>query len=1536
MINNNQITAKTDDCLVILHPKHRTFSVYDIARFLHEKHIVMGPIATKLIQAEARKDEVKMKSSLELKKKLAEKGLHVGGEKIPRILAKDMMHIDDDMVDILLRTDEERRYFEQVKNGNTPLSNAKECLAWFLSLAPPFVPPRPRPWELLSIEDYPLPDLSPEKPKSLELVKLLNVNNKKESYKNALAAVNERRILKTKEPVGKIPKFPKKYTFTKEEIKASYTCVYLPEIRRLVKRREEHIRLMKEAVELDWWRAINIEWKAVLRMQTVNIIEKIQTWREKYEEPDRIFKWHGMNYLLKIPSDLDFCSRRWTYCYAKDRNPFMLPFNIDDRKNNVSDVINYQNDNGNCRISMSIQVLLKEEEKFGRHKWDYKEKKLIQIPGHIYRLPPESHIHIRQNTPLEQSLPSRGSVGSKRSFRQRIARGTIETVFAVPQNSLDIIRASSRSSSRLQKRPLEDGSNTVSKAVPNTPIQIMEEENKRLRMQRTISRERLFSGGKKHIRYEDMPEITATEIRRVSLEDARPNTIGAEDGRDIVRKYNKKFMRHSSSQDWKHMISSLPPGTPPLPPRTPPGSASRRVTNMLTPPGSAAKRISDALRESSMREHVRTLYTAPASITVETHYFNNTNKTTPPSTIRPMSSASQQRQELPQTPPSMIQPMSSVLQQRPGSSQLRAIAPIYTPPSSSQGNRLSTPLQNRNSLIQTPQSDNGIQPWGEEFDNDQNILFQREYLRNDKNINPMISAALYDPKYLTMCPLPNCSVCKAIELENRVERVQTASVEMDVLSFYSSIVSQSVIRENYRSATTIQRYWRGSLIRKKRMLAPVDKVTDSSGLYINTWFPYAHECALKIQRVFRYKSSIWELKFRKKWRVWHHAAIFVQCLVRVYQAKHRVDRIRKHKAFIDSKATIIQCCMRSYIARKIMRQKREEWLAGQRRLRSIRIVQRRWRSMMAIRLVRKLRERKMAIRFQSFFRGYLTRERLLVNNHIVLFLKYHLNATNQIIERKINLPKTREKRYAMHDIATETEAETQILCKRLLCSNSSIARSGFQNVIKSFQKKHLFKLLNWDQAYFDVDDARQVNKDIIKHEQWMLQFKKILRERIRIDRLVGKILSVRSNLPVKTSHYQMYIQNQESTMRLMKNSSNIVNSMLSTTIKSWRLDASKKYMKKQYTSHAASVLATNLISTTLGPSGMQNAVEKTIVKGLIEDLTVWIDEKPLFEAEDKRSERYRGYLTANKFARLVVQEGFDDLWDKHDKKCGKTQVRTYNLEECCRILKDPLSKIRAEEALKILDPEETGLIDFEKFSVWWFSGVRSVPKGVEYVKLSNRINFKYRVARRKRSIVRGYRSIGFIKRRIKKKEKALKDAEMAIKMEERQKQMVQERKAKLQVEEDARILIEEEEKHNEEVRVLNKGFDHLYEVGMEPGGAYETNTRPPANALRMSHIYGRTNTSKKAMKKVNKKWIKMQKKKKNSMSKEDKKKAKEKAKLAKMSPEEKKKYMEKKKKKEAKEQAKKDKAAAAEVEKAKKKAEKRKKMAAKRRKQKFG
>ena len=101
---------------------------------------------------------------------------------------------------------------------------------------------------------------------------------------------------------------------------------------------------------------------------------------------------------------------------------------------------------------------------------------------------------------------------------------------------------------------------------------------------------------------------------------------------------------------------------------------------------------------------------------------------------------------------------------------------------------------------------------------------------------------------------------------------------------------------------------------------------------------------------------------------------------------------------------------------------------------------------------------------------------------------------------------------------------------------------------------------------------------------------------------------------------------------------------------------------------------------------MQNAVEKRILRSLIQDMKVWLEEKHLFEAEDRRSEKYRKYLTANKYARLVLQEAFDDLHDKHDKACGSTELRVYNLAECCRILKCPLSKSSIDEASAILDP----------------------------------------------------------------------------------------------------------------------------------------------------------------------------------------------------------------------------------------------------------
>lgn len=44
----------------------------------------------------------------------------------------------------------------------------------------------------------------------------------------------------------------------------------------------------------------------LLRQATVETVEAIEKWRQK---SDRAFVWNGMNYLLKIPSDLDFLER---------------------------------------------------------------------------------------------------------------------------------------------------------------------------------------------------------------------------------------------------------------------------------------------------------------------------------------------------------------------------------------------------------------------------------------------------------------------------------------------------------------------------------------------------------------------------------------------------------------------------------------------------------------------------------------------------------------------------------------------------------------------------------------------------------------------------------------------------------------------------------------------------------------------------------------------------------------------------------------------------------------------------------------------------------------------------------------------------------------------------------------------------------------------------------------------------------------------------------------------------------------------------
>ncbi|CAK4810797.1 unnamed protein product [Aphanomyces euteiches] len=72
----------------------------------------------------------------------------------------------------------------------------------------------------------------------------------------------------------------------------------------------------------------------LIRLTTVEVVEAIATWRKR-QTKHMPFKWNGINYLVKIPSDLDFLEecdvmRRWLG-FSMTRNPFVMPENLDAR-----------------------------------------------------------------------------------------------------------------------------------------------------------------------------------------------------------------------------------------------------------------------------------------------------------------------------------------------------------------------------------------------------------------------------------------------------------------------------------------------------------------------------------------------------------------------------------------------------------------------------------------------------------------------------------------------------------------------------------------------------------------------------------------------------------------------------------------------------------------------------------------------------------------------------------------------------------------------------------------------------------------------------------------------------------------------------------------------------------------------------------------------------------------------------------------------------------------------------------------------------
>lgn len=71
----------------------------------------------------------------------------------------------------------------------------------------------------------------------------------------------------------------------------------------------------------------------LLRAATLDVIEDVVKWRESKDDHDAVFMWNGVNYLLKISSDIDFLAeyraiKNWMG-FPLVRNPFCVPFPLE-------------------------------------------------------------------------------------------------------------------------------------------------------------------------------------------------------------------------------------------------------------------------------------------------------------------------------------------------------------------------------------------------------------------------------------------------------------------------------------------------------------------------------------------------------------------------------------------------------------------------------------------------------------------------------------------------------------------------------------------------------------------------------------------------------------------------------------------------------------------------------------------------------------------------------------------------------------------------------------------------------------------------------------------------------------------------------------------------------------------------------------------------------------------------------------------------------------------------------------------------------
>jgi hypothetical protein len=124
-------------------------------------------------------------------------------------------------------------------------------------------------------------------------------------------------------------------TFSSETVDGSPAAVSEFEVLRAILQREQYLQRLQQLV-----RTISKKFKPevadcldLIRLATLEVVECIVRWRRIKDDDQAIFIWNGLNYLLKIPSDLDFLAEYravqiWMG-FSLLRNPFCVPFPLE-------------------------------------------------------------------------------------------------------------------------------------------------------------------------------------------------------------------------------------------------------------------------------------------------------------------------------------------------------------------------------------------------------------------------------------------------------------------------------------------------------------------------------------------------------------------------------------------------------------------------------------------------------------------------------------------------------------------------------------------------------------------------------------------------------------------------------------------------------------------------------------------------------------------------------------------------------------------------------------------------------------------------------------------------------------------------------------------------------------------------------------------------------------------------------------------------------------------------------------------------------